>query len=136
VKEPGAIKFIREFVGSDEYINNFKRYCLWLNEVEPSEIRKLPLVMERIEKVVKYRASSTKYQTREASKTPTLFAEPRQPKTNYLLIPRVSSENRKYIGYPGQTDHLKPEQIDHPIGWRKLIKLSGEDFQFNADIMI
>jgi type I restriction-modification system DNA methylase subunit len=106
-KEPNAEKFIKEFIGSDEYINNFKRYCLWLKDIQPSELRELKLVKERVEKVKTFRLQSTKEATRKTANTPTLFAELRQPLSDYLLIPRVSSENRMYvpIGY------LKPSTI-------------------------
>ena len=105
--EPNASKYIKEFIGSDEYINNFKRYCLWLKDIEPSELRELKLVKERVEKVKTFRLQSAKEATRKTANTPTLFAELRQPISDYLLIPRVSSENRIYvpIGY------LKPTTI-------------------------
>jgi hypothetical protein len=106
-QEPNAKKYIKEFIGSDEYINNFKRYCLWLKDIQPSELRELKLVKERVEKVKIFRLQSTKEATRKTANTPTLFAELRQPQSDYLLIPRVSSENRTYvpIGY------LKPTTI-------------------------
>lgn len=101
LKEPKAKKLIKEFIGSEEYINNFKRYCLWLKKVDPSELRDLPFVMERIEKVRKMRQTSKDLNTQKKASSPTLFMAERQPLTNYLLIPRVSSENRTYvpIGY-------------------------------------
>jgi len=95
--EPGAEKYIREFIGSDEYINNFKRYCLWLKDADPAEMRRLPLVIERLEKVKKMREASTDLNTKKWAIFPSLFMAERQPSTNYLLIPRVSSENREYI---------------------------------------
>lgn len=96
-KEPLSKKFFKQILSGDEFINGRNRWILYLADIEPSEIRNLTLVKERIENVAKYRAASTKQQTRETSKTPTLFAEPRQPKSNFLLIPRTSSENRKYL---------------------------------------
>ncbi|MFA7361112.1 MAG: DNA methyltransferase [Candidatus Kapaibacterium sp.] len=96
-KEPYAEKFLKPILSGDEFINGRNRWILYLADIEPNEIRKLPFVKDRIESVAKYRALSTKMQTRETSKTPTLFAEPRQPKSNFLLIPRTSSENRKYL---------------------------------------
>jgi hypothetical protein len=99
--EPKAEKYIRPFIGSDEYINNYKRYCLWLKNENPSEYRKLPFLMERIEKVKKFRLESKDKNTQKKASFPTLFMAERQPESNYLLIPRVSSENRIYvpIGY-------------------------------------
>jgi hypothetical protein len=96
-KEPLSAKFFKPILSGDEFINGRNRWILYLADIEPNEIKTLPLIKDRIESVAKYRASSTKSQTRETSKTPTLFAEPRQPKNNFLLIPRTSSENRKYL---------------------------------------
>ncbi len=96
-KEPKAKKFIRTFLGSAEFINNKKRFCLWLKDAEPSELKQMPLVLKRIEKVRDFRLQSKKPETRQRAETPTLFEFESVSKTNYLLIPRVSSENRKYI---------------------------------------
>ncbi len=96
-KEPFSEKFFKPILSGDEFINGRNRWILYLADIEPNEIKSLPLIKDRIESVAKYRAASTKSQTRETSKTPTLFAEPRQPKNNFLLIPRTSSENRKYL---------------------------------------
>ena len=96
-KEPKTKKFIRTFLGSAEFINNKKRFCLWLKDAEPSELKQMPLVLKRIEKVRDFRLQSKKPETRQRAETPTLFEFESVSKTNYLLIPRVSSENRKYI---------------------------------------
>ena len=97
-KEPNAAKFIKHVLGSEEFINNKKRYCLWLVGASPAELRKLPKVLERIESVRNFRLNSTKEATRKSADTPTLFQEVRQPETgNYLLVPRVSSERRRYV---------------------------------------
>ncbi|MEE1290367.1 MAG: DNA methyltransferase [Spirochaetota bacterium] len=97
-REPNARKFIREFVGAEEFINNKKRYCLWLVSATPAELRKMPLVVKRIEAVKEMRLKSTKEATRNWAAYPYLFTENRQPESeNYLLIPRVSSERRAYI---------------------------------------
>ena len=96
-KEPNAEKFIRQFISADDYINNTPRYCLWLQNVSPNELRQMPHVMERIEKVKEYRMSSTKPATRECANTPHLFMEIKQPLNDYMIIPATSSENRRYI---------------------------------------
>ncbi len=96
-KEPFSEKFFKPILSGDEFINGRNRWILYLADIEPNEIKTLPLIKDRIESVAKYRASSTKSQTRKTSKTPTLFAEPRQAENNFLLIPRTSSENRKYL---------------------------------------
>ena len=96
-KDPNAKNYIKKLVGSEEFINNKDRYCLWLVNVNPSEIKHCPLILERIGKVKEMRLSSTKEATRKFADYPLRFMEIRQPETDYLLIPRVSSENRKYI---------------------------------------
>jgi hypothetical protein len=97
-KEPAANKFIHTFLGAEEFINKKKRYCLWLVNASPAELRKMPLVVKRIEAVKEMRLASPKEATRKWADYPYLFTENRQPKSgNYLLIPRVSSERREYI---------------------------------------
>ena len=96
--EPQAKKFIRKFLGANEFINNKKRYCLWLVGAKPQELRECPRIMERIVKVKEYREKSKREATRKLSRFPSLFGEIRHPKEgNYLLVPRVSSERRTYI---------------------------------------
>ena len=95
--EPAVEKFIRPYLGAEEFINGKKRYCLWLVNVPDSEIEKMPLVAERVKKVFRHRSSSNRAATRKLAETPALFAEIRQPTTNYLLIPVTSSERRRYI---------------------------------------
>jgi len=95
--EPGAKKYVRKIFGAEEYINNIPRYCLWLVDASPAEFRQMPLVMERIDKVRQFRLASKKEATRESAESSSLFQEIRQPGTNYAVVPRVSSENRKYI---------------------------------------
>lgn len=98
IKEsPIARKWIRPFIGAEEFVNGEKRWCLWLVDADPSELRKCKLIMERIEKVRKFRLNSKRIGTQKLANTPTLFAEIRQPDSDYLLIPRVSSANREYV---------------------------------------
>jgi hypothetical protein len=96
-KHPEAASLVRPFIGSEEFINGTRRYCLWLKNIPANEIRSFPLVMSRIEAVKSARLNSGKQQTKESAEFPTLFGEDRQPTTNYLLVPKVSSERRKYI---------------------------------------
>ena len=96
-KEPLSEKFIKQYSGGKESIHNIKRWCLWLIDSKPIELKKMPLVLERIEQVKIYRESSGRATTVKLAQTPYLFGEIRQPKTDYILIPKVSSENRKYI---------------------------------------
>lgn len=84
-------------MGSMEFINGIKRYCLWFKGIDPKIYRNNVSIMSRIEKVKKYRLASKRPNTNKLASVPYLFGEDRQPKSNYLLIPGVSSENRKYI---------------------------------------
>ncbi len=95
--EPGASRWLRPFLGGDEFLHNIKRWCLWLKEIPPEELRSLPKVMARVEKVRLARLASEKAPTREWAKYPTLFTEDRQPASDFLVIPKVSSERRTYI---------------------------------------
>jgi len=95
-KEPNAGKFIKQFLSAREYINNEKRWCIWLVDAEPKEIKELPLILNRIELVKKFRSESIAASTR-GYKFHNLFRQVTQPKTDFLLIPRTTSENRNYI---------------------------------------
>jgi type I restriction-modification system DNA methylase subunit len=95
--EPLAKKFIRPFLGSEEYINGISRWCLWLKDAEPNELKMLPQVMTRVGKVKLARLESTRDATKKLASIPSLFGEIRQPSKNYLAIPEVSSENRFYV---------------------------------------
>ena len=97
-KEPSSEKFIKQILGSEEYINNKKRYCIWLVNANPTDLRKSTEIMKRVESVKQFRLNSTKAATKKDAETPTLFQEVRQPTEGfYLLVPRVSSERRRYV---------------------------------------
>lgn len=96
-REPEAEKFIRSFLGADEFINGIPRYCLWLRNAEPNEIRNLPLVMQRVQAVKEFRLMSNRPATNNLATTPSQFAFVSHPNTNYLLLPSVSSERRSFI---------------------------------------
>jgi len=96
-KEPKSEKYFKKFYGAQEFINNKVRYCLWLGECSLDELRNMPYVMERIQKVREFRLNSKSQGTIKLGDTPARFHVENIPKTNYLLIPRVSSENRRYI---------------------------------------
>ena len=96
-KEPQAAPLIRPFMMGKDFIYRKPRYCLWLVGASPSVLRACPLVMERVERVRKFRSESKKEATRKKAETPTLFDEIKDCKTDYVAIPVVSSENRKYI---------------------------------------
>ena len=96
-KHPQIEPFIYMFLGAEEFINNKKRYCLWLVKCPPSVTRSCPPVLERIENVRNLRAQSSRPGTRKMADYPMLFGENRQPDSKYLLVPRVSSERRRYV---------------------------------------
>ena len=98
-QEPSALKYVRQIYGATEYINNKARYCLWLVGITPAELRSSAFIRDRVEKVREFRLSSTKDATRKSADTPTLFQEIRHPDSPYIIIPRHSSENRKYIPF-------------------------------------
>ncbi len=95
--QPLAKKWIRPFLGADEFINGLKRWCLWLVDCPPGELRQMPEVMQRVQAVKAMRLASTDAQTRADAAAPTLFQKIRQPQANYLLVPSVSSERRAYV---------------------------------------
>ncbi|MCC8195655.1 MAG: methylase, partial [Ruminococcus sp.] len=97
-KEPLAAKWIKSYVGADEFLNNKKRYCLWLLGASPSEIRSCKEVTRRVESVREFRAKSKAAGTRKFAATPTLFAQITQPMgVDFILVPKVSSERRRYV---------------------------------------
>jgi len=96
-KEPSAKKFIRPFMSAKEFLNNESRWCLWLVDIAPNELRQLPEISRRVQAVKKLREASDRPTTRELAAFPTLFGENRQPASHYVLVPRHSSENRAYI---------------------------------------
>ncbi len=97
--EADAEKFIRPLLSAWEFINGENRWCFWLKDYKPEELRSSPAVVDRINKVKDYRSKSTRVATKKLAVFPSLFGEDRQPKTNYILIPRHSSENRTYIPF-------------------------------------
>lgn len=94
---PRAKKFVRPFWGGDELIKGKERFCLWLVDATPAEIRGLPKVRAKVEAVKNWRSGRNRETTKKHAATPALFAEIRQPKKKYLAIPTLSSENRNYI---------------------------------------
>ncbi len=97
--EPTSSIYVRQIYGATEYINNKARYCLWLVGISPAELRASNFIKSRVEKVREFRLNSNKEATRKSADTPTLFQEIRQPNSQYIIIPRHSSENRKYIPF-------------------------------------
>lgn len=96
-KYPQSSVLFKKFLGADEYIKGKERYCLWLDKANPSIIKNTPPVMDAIKSVKEMREASSRESTRKLADTPQLFGEIRQPENNYLVVPRHSSENRRYI---------------------------------------
>ena len=93
-----AKRFIRRFMMGKEFIHNLPRYCLWLVDAKPSEIRSIKPIYNRIDEVRKFRKSSKRETTRKLAETAYLFGEIRQPTDgSYIVMPQVTSGNRKYI---------------------------------------
>jgi hypothetical protein len=95
--EPNAKKWLRPYVGGDELISGNWRWCLWLKGANPAELHASKEIAERLERVRSGRLKSPTPSVREFAKYPTLFTQDRQPATQYLAIPEVSSETREYI---------------------------------------
>ncbi|MGA2824403.1 MAG: DNA methyltransferase, partial [Bacteroidales bacterium] len=97
IKQPLIAEYIRPILSAKEFINNTYRWCFWLLNADPGELKEFPEIISRIDRVKEYREKSTRAETRKLAAFPTLFGEIRQPDSDYVLIPRHSSENRKYI---------------------------------------
>lgn len=95
-KEPLVKKYIKKLMGSREYINNLKRWCLWLVDCPPNELRQMKHVLERVQKVKEFRENAKDASARRVADRPTLFREQNNP-DSYVIIPRVSSERRKFV---------------------------------------
>lgn len=89
--------FIKQYIGADEFINNKKRYCLWLDKVNPSVYRNIPEILDRLNRVKELRLKSPTKSVKEQAEIPFLFTQIRQPCSDYVVIPETSSEKRKYI---------------------------------------
>jgi len=105
--EPKAKKVVRRFLSSKETLWNIPRWCIWLKDEEPNLINELKEIRKRIDNVKNYRLKSDRAATRKLASYPALFGEIRQPNTSFILVPRHSSENRKYI----PMSYFGPENI-------------------------
>ena len=104
---PDAAPLIKRYMGSEEFINNKYRYCLWLKGIEPAEYRSITPIMERLQRVAETRSKSPTASVRKDAEKPMLFTQIRQPESNYLAVPEVSSQRRKYI----PIGYMTPETI-------------------------
>ena len=108
--EPDAVRFIKKLVGSEEFINNKKRYCLWLVGVSPAELRKMPKVMERVTACRENRLAAPDPGRQKLADKPTLFRETKNPAT-YIIVPAVSSERRPYVPMGFLTEDTIPTNL-------------------------
>ncbi|MCI5129151.1 MAG: class I SAM-dependent DNA methyltransferase, partial [Candidatus Electrothrix sp. AUS3] len=98
-REPKAAPLFRRWIGAREFLNGIERWCLWLGDCSPSELKQMPACVERVQKVQACRLESKSKPTQKLATTPTRFHVENMPDGNYLLIPGVSSERRKYIPF-------------------------------------
>ena len=96
-KYPTAENFIKRYMGSNEFINNKIRYCLWLLNISPKEYKDMPEIINRLKAVAEIRKNTKTEAVQKQAEIPMLFSQIRQPNNNYLFIPETSSENRRYI---------------------------------------
>ena len=96
-EEPASAKWFQRWLGSDEFINGWERWCLWLGDCPPSELRAMPEAMKRVEAVRTFRKASKSAPTQKLAQTPTRFHVENVPNDNYLVVPKVSSERRTFI---------------------------------------
>ncbi|MFI3331755.1 MAG: type IIL restriction-modification enzyme MmeI, partial [Rikenellaceae bacterium] len=95
--EPKSEMFFKPLISAREFLNGQKRWCLWLVDAKPAELRAMPNVLKRIEAIKMFRLDSTRKQTVEKAETPMLFGEIRDFGETYIVVPAHTSENRKYI---------------------------------------
>lgn len=95
--EPLSQKYIKQLLSAREFLNGKNRWCLWLEDLNPNDLKSMPIIKQRIDNVRKLRAESSREATKKLAEYPTLFGENRQPKNDYILIPRHFSENRQYL---------------------------------------
>ena len=106
-KDPSSKPLFRKYMMGKDFIDRKPRYCLWLNGADPTLIKHSKAILERIENVRQFRLKSTKEATRKKADTPTLFDENQQPGTNFVALPKVSSERRRYV----PMDFMTPETV-------------------------
>lgn len=99
MREPRSAKWFRRWLGSDEFINGYERWCLWLGDCPPAELRAMPEAMKRVKAVQEFRLASKRASTVKIAATPARFLVHNMPATSYLLLPEVSSERRPFIPF-------------------------------------
>ncbi len=109
--EPTVAPYVHEYLSAEDFIQGVPRYCIWLKDCPPQILRRMPMTLRRVEAVADFRKNSSKDATRRNAATPSRFAEDRQPVTDYLAIPKTSSELRPFvpIGYLPQSTIVASE---------------------------
>ena len=106
---PGARKYLRPLLCAEEYLYSIPRWCLWLVDAPPTDIRNIPGIKQRVEAVREFRLASKKEPTKRMAEMPAVFAEIRQPLTRFMVIPQHTSETRNYIPF----GYFQPNHIIH-----------------------
>jgi hypothetical protein len=152
-KEPEAGKYFRKFTKNNEFINNEYRYCLWLIDCSPDDLREMPLVLDRVKKVREARLKSSAEPTRKAANNPSTFFYVNQPRSQFMILPGISSSSRVYIpiGFltpdviAGDNTWIIPNATSYSFGilqslmhmsWTRVV--SGRiksDYQYSASIV-
>ena len=96
-RDSSIVRFLRPFIGAQEMLHSTERYCVWLKDVPVDQYVHNSIIREKVEKVQRWRAASSRKTTAMLANIPMLFAEIRQPQTKYLAVPTVCSEKRRYI---------------------------------------
>lgn len=152
-REPAAAKYFHPWYGADEFINNRPRYCLWLGDCSPAELRRMPECLRRVENVRNFRLRSSRGSTLKMADRPTHFQTENMPTSDYIIIPRVSSERRRYIpmGYlspdclTSDSAHIIPNATLYHFGvltsnvhmaWMRVVcgRLKS-DYRYSKDIV-
>lgn len=96
-QEPASAQWFRRWLGADEFLNGYERWCLWLGDCPPAQLRAMPHAMQRVQAVKAFRQASKSAPTQKLAATPTRFHVENMPQASYLLFPRVSSEKRRFV---------------------------------------
>ena len=152
-KEPESAPFFHQIFGSEEFINRKPRYCLWLGNCSPAQLRKMPECLRRVENVKIFRSSSKRSATVKLADKPTHFGTENMPTSDYIIIPRVSSEKRMYIPigfltpntFTSDSAHIIPNATIYHFGiltsnvhnaWTRVVcgRLKS-DYRYSKDIV-
>ena len=108
IKEPKSEKYFKRFMMGKEFINNIERWCLWMPDISPTELKSMPNLLDLVSKVKEFRISSKNTQTKAAANIPWRFGQYREPAKHYIAFAKVSSERRRYIPFGFLTDDIIP----------------------------